>query len=64
TVPRIPAAALVALYRTTRGKTWRESDNWLNGHPLNQWMGIGTTSTGCVKTLKLGNNQLHGKQAY
>ncbi|CAN0434396.1 unnamed protein product [Discosporangium mesarthrocarpum] len=61
---RIPGVALVAVYRSTRGETWRESDNWLNDHPLHQWLGIGTTSTGYVKTLKLRNNLLHGKQAY
>ncbi|CAN0469976.1 unnamed protein product, partial [Discosporangium mesarthrocarpum] len=46
------------------GESWRQSDNWLNGHPLHQWFGVGTTSTGYVETLKLENNLLHGKQAH
>ncbi|CAN0463887.1 unnamed protein product, partial [Discosporangium mesarthrocarpum] len=59
-----PGVALVALYRSTRGESWRQSDNWLNGHSLFPWFGVWTTSTGYVEMLFLDNNLLHGKQVH
>ena len=52
--------ALVALYRTTNGPGWRNSENWLTGASLDQWSGVFTDCDGSVIGLALFDNQLTG----
>ena len=52
TVENPDRAALVALYRTTGGANWINSENWLSDAPLGQWYGV-TTAQGRVVGLDL-----------
>ena len=54
-------AALVALYQTTDGPNWVNSDKWLTGAPLGEWYGVDTDRSGRVVRLDLRVNQLTGQ---
>lgn len=53
-------AALEALYETTGGPGWIESDNWLTLAPLALWDGVRTDADGRVTGLDLRGNGLEG----
>ena len=48
--------ALVALYNTTNGENWENSDNWLSDAPLGEWEGVVTNDDGRVTELNLNDN--------
>ena len=52
--------ALVALYESTGGPNWKQSDNWLSDAPLEDWYGVSTDSEGSVTRLVLVDNGLEG----
>ena len=52
---------LVLLYRSTNGKDWENSDNWLSEAPLDQWYGVATDGEGSVTALELIDNSLTGE---
>ena len=54
------SAALVALYKTTDGANWKNSDNWLTELPISAWYGVSTDASGRVTALDLSSNGLHG----
>lgn len=51
-------AALVALYETTGGASWKNNENWLTDAPLGEWAGVATDSLGRVTGLFLESNNL------
>ncbi|MYC51923.1 MAG: hypothetical protein F4X47_06365, partial [Gammaproteobacteria bacterium] len=53
-------AALEALFETTGGPSWIESDNWLTLAPLALWDGVRTDADGRVTGLDLRGNGLEG----
>ena len=54
--------ALVALYNSTDGPSWRNNVNWLSdSEPLGNWFGVSTDGNGCVVVLYLDNNGLSGR---
>jgi Leucine-rich repeat (LRR) protein len=53
--------ALTQLFRSTRGASWRQSDNWCTDEPLCDWFGVTLDDDGHVKDLDLGENNLRGK---
>ena len=64
--PRIPfpplsdGAALTALFDTTGGESWQNSDGWLYTEDLGQWHGVTTDAGGRVTELNLRDNRLSG----
>ena len=52
--------ALVALYQTTAGASWTNSDNWLSDAPIDNWYGVTTNRDGRVTELDLSENGLRG----
>ena len=44
---------LIALYETTDGPNWLNSDNWLTDAPLGEWYGVDTDASGRVVRLDL-----------
>ena len=53
---------LVTLYGATDGASWTYDDNWVSlEHPLGEWHGVTTDSSGRVTELRLGGNQLMGE---
>ncbi|WP_420636004.1 M66 family metalloprotease [Candidatus Palauibacter sp.] len=46
-------AALVALYESTDGPNWVNSQNWLTDAPLGEWYGVDTDRNGRVRRLDL-----------
>ena len=52
--------ALVALYNTTNGPGWKNSENWLSEAPLDLWHGVSRDCDGSLNRLGLYNNQLSG----
>ena len=51
--------ALVALYESTDGESWRNSVNWLSEtEPIGNWFGVSVDGNGCVLVLYLDNNDL------
>ena len=53
---------LVTLYGATDGASWTYDDNWVTlEHPLGEWHGVTTNSSGRVTELRLGGNQLMGE---
>ena len=44
---------LIALYETTDGPNWLNSDNWLTDAPLGDWYGVDTDASGRVVRLDL-----------
>lgn len=53
-------AALEALYHTTGGPAWTESEGWLTEAPLGEWYGV-TTYEGRVREIDLAGNGLVGQ---
>ena len=51
---------LVALYETTHGPSWVNSENWLTDAPLGEWYGVDTDASGRVVALDLFGNDLAG----
>ena len=49
---------LAALYHSTNGRNWKNSDNWLSDQPLDTWHGVSTDSEERVTELNLGSNNL------
>ena len=59
-VPQIERDALVALYNSTDGASWRKNTGWLGAAGTEcSWFGIGC-SNGHVEYLDLANNSLSG----
>ena len=56
----IMRGALVALYESTDGPNWKQSDNWLSDAPLEDWHGVSADAEGRVTQLALVNNGLRG----
>ena len=54
-------AALVALYNSTGGASWRFSGNWLSNLPVGLWYGVETNSDNRVVGLYLEDNRLTGR---
>ena len=52
--------ALEALYHVTGGPEWKNSRNWLEAVPLDDWFGVSADQAGNVVSLELGNNGLTG----
>ena len=52
-------AALEALYESTGGEKWTNSDNWRSDAPIGEWYGV-TTDGGRVTELVLVENGLVG----
>lgn len=53
-------AILEILYKTTDGRNWADSENWLTDDPLSAWFGVQTDSAGRVTRLSLPANELAG----
>ena len=53
--------ALIALYASTGGPGWTNSDDWLSEAPLQRWHGVTTDAQGRVVGLSLRNNGLSGE---
>ena len=53
--------ALFALYNSTGGPNWEDSNNWLSDAPLGEWHGVTTGNNGRVIDLQLHGNQLTGQ---
>ena len=54
------STALVNLYNSTHGPSWKRKDNWLSTFaPLSEWYGV-TVSNNRVTGLSLNNNLLEG----
>lgn len=58
-VPEIECEALVALYESTNGAGWTNSDNWLTDTAVDGWYGV-EADGGYVHDLLLSNNRLTG----
>ena len=56
-------AALVALYNSTGGANWTNSEDWLTDEPLSEWHGLTVNAEGRVSELDLWNNNLNGSLA-
>ena len=54
-------AVLVALYKSTKGDDWHNSDNWLSDRPIGAWKGVVTDAQGKVTHLDLRFNGLNGE---
>ena len=52
--------ALSALYHSTNGPGWANSDNWLSDKPLGMWHGVSADARGRVTGLHLRENNLQG----
>ena len=61
TTPETDRAALVALYNSTNGPNWDDSDNWLSDAPLGEWYGVITDDNDRVIQLFLHKNELSGE---
>ncbi|CAN0427000.1 unnamed protein product, partial [Ectocarpus fasciculatus] len=53
-------AALLALFRSTRGSGWKKSNNWNTDAPLWRWHGVRVDGEGRVVKLLLNDNNLQG----
>ncbi|NJO17176.1 MAG: hypothetical protein HC877_15960 [Thioploca sp.] len=58
-IPEIECEALIALYSSTNGSNWRDSNNWNVTNTPCSWAGVACRS-GHVLHLYLSNNQLSG----
>ena len=56
--------ALVALYESTNGRSWRISTNWLSDRPLGEWYGVTTDRQGRVVELNIIGEQIPGTPVY
>ena len=52
--------ALVALYNTTNGSSWKSNTNWLSDRPIGEWDGVTTGPNGRVGVLNLNNAGMVG----
>ena len=52
--------ALIALYNSTGGTDWTDSDAWLSEQDLAMWHGVELDGAGRVVGLDLAGNNLHG----
>ncbi len=52
---------LIAFYNATGGEDWRVNRNWLTDEPIGRWIGVATSSRGCVTHLELEDNRLAGE---
>ncbi len=52
--------ALIALYQSTAGATWRDNSGWL-AEPVADWFGVSSDSTGRVVSVALSDNGLFGQ---
>jgi len=50
--------ALVALYNATNGPIW--TNKWNLNAPMGSWYGVQFNNQGCVRAIRLPNNQLQG----
>ena len=57
-------AALLALFRSTHGSGWKNSNNWNTTAPLSEWYGVYVDHEGRVVKLWLPDNNLQGRYAY
>ena len=53
--------ALVALYDSTAGATWTNSENWASDQSIGEWHGVMTDANGRVTRLELRDNNLFGE---
>ena len=53
--------ALVALYDSTDGDGWTNSDNWLTDAPISEWHGVEVDDDRRVIALRLDRNYLVGE---
>jgi Leucine-rich repeat (LRR) protein len=54
--------ALAAFFQRTNGVEWIENTHWLvPGQPIDEWYGVTTNAEGCVTSLILDSNNLHGQ---
>ena len=51
---------LEALFESTSGESWSDSEGWLSGPALAEWDGVGTDSLGFVTVLDLSGKGLAG----
>lgn len=58
TVPETDSLALVDLYNSTNGATWKDNTNWLTGQ-VTSWSGV-TIADGRVTRIELNSNNLSG----
>jgi len=56
----VNAQALASFYSATRGYEWKNSTNWLSGHPLSQWHGITVGQNDTIISICLPSNNLRG----
>jgi Leucine-rich repeat (LRR) protein len=49
--------ALVDLYRSTNGASWRVNTNWLSSRPMNEWYGISLDAQGRVNCIHLDGSR-------
>ncbi|CAN0484845.1 unnamed protein product, partial [Ectocarpus sp. 8 AP-2014] len=52
--------ALVTLFRSTRGASWRNRENWDTDAALSTWFGVEVNVEGRVVRLDLPYNNLQG----
>lgn len=52
--------ALIALFHSTGGESWRHTSNWSTGADLSQWHGVKVNVHGHVVELRLPDNNLRG----
>lgn len=52
--------ALVALFRSTGGSSWKKKDNWNTGAELLRWHGVKVNNQGRVVGITLYSNNLRG----
>ena len=62
--PLSDRAVLEALYHTTGGPNWANSENWLTDAPLAEWYGVDTDAAGRVVGLDLAGGWNHRAQAW
>ncbi|CAB1114087.1 unnamed protein product [Ectocarpus sp. CCAP 1310/34] len=51
-------AVLSALFQSTRGSGWKQSNNWNTDAPLSDWYGVDVDGEGRVVNLCLPDNNL------
>ena len=59
-LPAMDREALIALYNSTDGPNWFQSQNWLTEEPIGNWYGVRADTVGRVLSLTLRNNRLSG----
>ncbi len=53
--------SLMALYNSTNGDNWLNSENWGSSAPLGTWYGVTTDPEGRIRLLELNSNNLVGE---